>query len=247
MRFSIVFLLSFFAALPCVAAAQTTAAAPVRHLVYNFTYGTNGDLEAHGSNGYASDTHEGAGDSRTYHSSIGDKGTITVDVVREQTDHGLIVSVSEQAEQTRKANAATCVVYSNTTIICDPNATVNSEELTLLRFMGTAFVDPNQLDAKQHWRIDQGNGSYSTVADYTITSNKDGILAIDENRVVTDKTGPAPITSDVSAKINYNFNKLLPTNVQEYVTRRENQGMGSVMTTTVQTTLDLVSDSMAKS
>ena len=225
--------------------AQTPA--PERHLVYNFTYGSTGDLETHGSNGYASDTHSGSGATRDYRGSISDKGTITVDVVREQPDKGLIVSISEQAEQTRKADPATCVVYGNTTIICDSSKTVNSEEMTLLRFLGTTFVDPNQIDANRHWKIDQSNSEQALTADYTISRNADGIMSIDESRQVKYYGGASPQTNDISSKIQYDFNRLIPTSVSEFVTRRESQGPGQYMTTTIQTTLNLVSDSMAKS
>jgi len=50
----------------------------------------------------------------------GDQGTIAVDVIREQPDHGLVVSVSENAQHDRSAPAATCVVYRQHTAICDP-------------------------------------------------------------------------------------------------------------------------------
>ena len=228
------------------AARADAAAAPERRLVYSFTYGTNSDLEVHGSNGYASDTHSGSGSSRDYVGTIQDKGTITVDVLREQPDTGLVVNVSEQAEQTRKADVATCVVYGNTNIICDPYKTVNSEEYTLLRFLGTRFIDPNQIDAKQHWRIDQGSSGSSMVADYTIRTNAAGVMTIDETRTIKNTGGASPSDSDVSAKLVYDYNRLAPTSVDEYVTQRLHPSSGQVQTITIQTSLKMVSDSMAK-
>ena len=71
--------------------------------------------------------------------------------MRQQNDGGLIVRISEQGEAIRRAPPATCVVYGNTQVICDPDKTVYPEEYTLLRFLGPKFVDPTQLDANRHW------------------------------------------------------------------------------------------------
>jgi hypothetical protein len=232
-------------AAPLAAEADATpAAAPVRHLVYAFTYNSQGDMESHGTNGYASDTRSGAGDTRDYKGSVVDRGTITVDVLHEQPDKGLVVRISEQGEESRKADPATCVVYGSTSFICDPNATVNSEEYTLLRFLGSTFVDPAQLDEKQHWKIDESNDQVSTVADYTIKSNANGMMTIDEARVVKQH-GAGTQTTDISAKIGYDYSHLIPITVDEYVTQRQ-AGMGQQMTTTITTTLKLSSDSMNK-
>ena len=55
------------------------------------------------------------------------------------------------------------------------------------------------------------------------------------------------VTTDVQAKIGYDCNRSLPTSVEEYVTQRNDHGMNGTSTTTYQTTLQLVSDTMAKS
>ena len=99
-----------------------------------------------------------------------DKGTMTVHVGKEQ-DGGLVVNISEAGQQTRRAPAATCVVYGNTRVICDPNKTVYTEEYTLLRFLGAKFVDPNQLDANKHWAVTGlSNPSLTVTADYASTA-----------------------------------------------------------------------------
>ena len=84
-----------------------------------------------------------------YGGRLDDKGTMTVQIIGKQPDGGLIVNISEIGQNTRRAPAATCVVYGNTRVICDPNKTVYTEEYTLLRFLGLNFVDPSQLDAEQ--------------------------------------------------------------------------------------------------
>jgi hypothetical protein len=186
----------------------------------------------------------GAAYRQEYEAKLGDKGTITVDVVKEHKDSGLTVSVSEQGQQTRSALPVICAVYGDTvTIVCEPNKTVNSEELTLLRFLGTTFVDPAKIDAKQHWTVDISNSSVWTLADFTIEHNDNGRMKIDESRVVKELNGP-PITTDVTTKIDYDANRLLPMTVREYAVQRENRAGGATMTTTIQTTLDLQTDSI---
>lgn len=238
--------------LPSTALAVTdvTTAAPQRHLVYSFTYGAQGDLTVHsdqgiGYPGQGTEATSGSGISQDYNGSMQDKGTITVDIMTEQPDTGLVVKISEQAENTRKAPPATCVVYGTTNLICDPNATINSEELTLLRFIGRNFVDPNKLDPKGHWQLDQSNAAESTTADYALAPGKNGIVSIQESRVVKD-LGGRPVTTDVNTTITYDMNRQIPTSVQEYAIRRESSSAAGLMKTTVQTSLSLVSDSLAK-
>jgi len=131
--------------LPSAAGAYTNT---VPTLVYSFTYSAKQDISAKDSANPAEDygnagafAAAGSGTSH-YSGSLTDKGTMTVGILAKQSDGGLIVSISEAGEQTRRAPAATCVVYGNTRVICDPNKTVYSEEYTLLRFLGPNFVDP---------------------------------------------------------------------------------------------------------
>ena len=219
-------------------------------LVYKFTYSANQSVTARDSN--QSESVDGAGNftgttngMSHYGGSLTDKGTITVKVTGKQPDGGLIVSVSEQGENTRKAPPATCVVYGNTNIICDPNKTVYTEEYTLLRFLGANFVDPNQLDAKKHWKIGpQGSQGETVVADYAISSNSNGNMQIGETRKIV-QSGSGKLETDIEAKIGYDFNRTVPISVDEYATQRTDSGVSGTSTTTYQTTLSLVSDSIA--
>jgi hypothetical protein len=232
-------------------AAPMTARADgtMGRLVYSFSYGSSDTTSARDSStgveevgGQNNLTYIGNG-STQYTGSLNDKGTMTVDVLRQQSDGGLVVAISEQGENTRKAPPATCVVYGNTDVICDPNKTVYSEEYTLLRFLGSNFVDPNKLDANRHWAVaPSGSG---VKADYTIVSNNAGVMQISETRSIRP-LGGGSLTTDVQTKIAYDFNRTVPTSVDEYVTQRHDNGVVGTTTKIYQTTLNLVSDSVAK-
>jgi co-chaperonin GroES (HSP10) len=233
---------------PALGVAQTPVSSPgpVRHLVYSFTWGTTNNTETHVSgmqdSGNAMGSMGGSA-SGVVNESAGtsEKGTITVDVLREQPDRGLVVSISEQARDVRSAVAATCVVFGNTTVVCDQSAKINAEELTLLRFLGANFVDPNQLDAKQHWQVSQGDNDYVTTANYTIGSNAAGIMKISEDRIVKESKSK---TNTIETQILYDFNRQIPTAITEYSIERRESGE-QYTTFKTETVLDLQSDSLA--
>ena len=239
-----------------VTAGAPPAAAPLRHLVYTFTWGSANNTEVHtsgmndGSPGNGGGTFVGspsgaagsASGMSSFNASVNDKGTITVDVLREQpNDHGLVVTVSEQAQGNRSALAATCVVFGNTDVVCDPNAKITYEELTLLRFLGSNFLDPNQLDSKQHWKVGESNGTYSVSADYTIESNANGVMKISEDRIVNPTKSE---TSTINATIGYDFNRQVPIAITEYAIERRERGE-QYTTEKTETVLSLQTDSMA--
>jgi hypothetical protein len=245
MKTSRAVLLAALLPIPALAVTTTNPAGVQRHLVYAFTYGVSTDRQMHtsGMGGSSMDPTEGSNSSGMVHFNGGssDKGTITVDVMHEQPDSGLVIVVSEQGQDTRKADPATCVVFSDTTIVCDPNKKINAEELTLLRFLGAHFVDPTNLDAKGHWHIER-DGPTSTTADYTISKNANGAMTIDEVRVVKE-TSAQPLTTNINATIGYDFNKSVPTSVTEYLIQRSEQGE-QYNTIKSETTLSLETDSM---
>jgi len=234
-------------------------------LVYKFTYSANQAIQARDASdsavGYGGTGTGGAtaGQAATtgmpsptqtngishYGGTLTDKGTMTVDIKGRQADGGLIVSISEQGENLRKAPPATCVVYGNTNVICDPNKTVYTEEYTLLRFLGANFVDPNQIDPNKHWRIGPSTSQGQTVqADYSIASNSGGNMQIGETRKIV-MTGAGKLETDIEAKVGYDYNRTVPMSVDEYATQRTDAGLSGNSTTTYQTTLSLVSDSLA--
>lgn len=242
------------AAILSATSALGRADTPGDQLVYAFTYGSEQNITArdavdnvekmNSESGYL-DLGDTNGISH-YHGSLSDQGTMTVQIVRKQSDGGLIVSISEAGQNTRRAPAATCVVYGNTSVICDPNKTVYPEEYTLLRFLGPNFVDPSQLDASRHWAISQPSGNGDTVtAAYTINSNSNGAMRISETRTIRPAIKSA-VETDIATKIGYDFTRTVPTSVDEYTMQRQENGTTGSTKTIYQTTLNLVSDTMAK-
>ncbi len=235
-------------------ALSVTSSPQVRHLVYSFSWGTTNTTEVHTSGMASTGNPGGAGGMSDHGSASGmtsssggtsDRGTITVDVVRQQPDNGLVVNISEQAIEHRSAPAATCVVYGDLTVVCDPNKKINEEELALLRFLGSNFVDPNSLDANRHWQRVQSGASTTTTSDFTIAKNANGVMTIDETRV-EKAAGSRPLTSDITGTVVYDFNRTLPTSVTEASTMRSEQGE-QYQTVQEETTLQLQSDSSAHS
>ena len=208
---------------------------PLRHLVYSFTFDSK-------QNGTVPND-PGTSGARTYNGDVNDSGTIAVDVMREGSDRGLVVVVSEQAKYSRSADPATCAVYGNTDVACEAGKKVNTEEYALLRFLGANFVDPNKVDANGQWSVSETTGTVKMTAQYTINTNDNGALAIGETRHVED-TSQGSTTFDAQTKLNYNGPKQVPTSVDEYATERKNGGVTGIYTTVYQTTLSLASDSL---
>jgi hypothetical protein len=229
------------------------AVAQKGELVYDFTYSANQNITSRDAvdNAEPIDTLTGTLQGGTngmshYGGTLTDKGTITVDLVKEQPDGAMVVMISEQGQNVRRAPPAECVVYGNTHVICDSSKTVYTEEYTLLRFLGGNFVDPSQLDAAKHWQIVQNNGDGMAVsADYTINSNNNGVMKIGESRKVKDQ-GAGHLTTNIETSIGYDFSRLVPTSVEEYATQRTDAGIKGNSTTTYQTTLNLITDTIAK-
>lgn len=241
----------------CVAIVVVLCALPIAgravtatsELVYNFTYSTNQSITARdsvnnvepilvGSSGTSGMSHYGG--------TLTEKGTITVDFVKRQPDGAVVVTISEQGQNIRRAPPAECVVYGNTHVICDPSKTVYTEEYTLLRFMGANFVDPSQLDSSKHWQIVQNSGDGEDLsADYTIDGSSSGTMQIGEERKIKDE-GAGHLTTNVETKIRYDSARLIPISVDEYATQHADSGIKGTSTTTYQTTLDLASGTVAK-
>jgi hypothetical protein len=241
------FIVLAFALAPAAARAVVQAGqpSPAHHLVYSFTWGATTNLEMHTS-GFAEDAINAptSGQPSGITDTTGgtdDRGTITVDVRGQQPDQGLVVDVSEQAQGRRSAPAATCVVFGNTTVICEAGKRINAEELTLLRFLGSNFLDATQLDSKQHWQVVNNGGDFSTTSDYTITHNDNGAMTIDEIREVKD-SGARPLTTMINSTIGYDSTRKIPVTISELsVERRESSEQ--YQTVKAQTFLRLESDS----
>jgi len=232
----------FGIACAAVAAAPAPAAPLPRHVVYAFTWGTQSDMQVHSSgvdSGPGANNGSGVSD---FTGGLGDQGTITVDLVSQQPDKSVVIKVSEQAQKTRSASAATCVVYPTTGVICDPNATVNPEEMTLIRFLAPTFVDPGSIDAKQHWAVRNATPEYSLTAEYSIAKNADGVMTIAEQREIKEQQAGV-VTTNISTTIGYDFNRSIPLAIDEYSIQRSQGGAGQYQTVKTQTVLHLTADS----
>jgi hypothetical protein len=241
-------LVASFSALTGVARADTT---PGTTLVYHFSYSATQNISARdsassaeGTDANGNPTVNGTGMSH-YGGTLTDKGTMTVNIVKKQADGALVVMISEQGDSIRRASPAECVVYGNTHVICDPNKTVYTEEYTLLRFLASNFVDPSELDSNKHWQIVQDVNNDHVTADYIIDSNNNGAMQIAEKRTITE-SGPGRLTTDINTKIGYDFTRTVPTTVDEYAQQYTDAGIRGSQRTIYQTTLQLVSDTTAK-
>ena len=211
-------------------------------LVYAFSYSQAQDVYGRDSQNPAEAIDPGdrlgSGTSH-YHGALNDKGTMTLQLLHQQPDGAVVLTISEQGENVRRAPPAECVVYANTNVICDPNKTVYPEEYTLLRFFGRNFVDPSRLDANNHWAIKEDGGGLEVHADYVVTSTSDGKMQITETRAIR-KAAAGSLTTNIQTKIGYDFTQSLPTSIDEYVTQRRDNGVSGTTTTIYQTTLTLV-------
>lgn len=232
------------AATAALLSSQAPAGAVVtkNQLAYAFSYSSVQDAYARDSKNPAEPIDPadriGSGISH-YHAALNDRGTMTVQMGHQENDGGLIVAISEQGENTRRAPLATCVVYANTQTICDPNKTVYPEEYTLLRFLARNFVDPTHLDAHRSWTVTLSSPTLDVQADYRINGVSNGIMQIAENRRIR-VVGSGNQTVDVQTKISYDFARSIPSSIDEYVTQRLDNGVGGTTTTVYQTTLTLL-------
>ncbi len=225
-----------FAVLGSAASADTPASK--RHLVYSFNVGiTNDTREA--TSAIAAVTGRSNSGQASYNGMASDKGEITVDISGVEPDGGLVLTVSETARTNRSAAPVTCVVYSNTNVLCG-SGQVNPEETAIIRTLSPKFFDPSALDAKRHWHIEGGNGSVEM--DFTVTPQSNGMLTIDGERKETIG-GANRGTVSASAKYVYDSAKYMPQSLTEYTTIRQETGPGQFANITTDITAQLVSDS----
>ena len=61
-------------------------------------------------------------------------------------------------------------------------------------------------------------------ADYSIASNNGGNMQIGETRKIVT-TGSGKLETDIEAKVGYDYNRTVPTSVDEYATQRTDAGV----------------------
>jgi len=236
------FLVSAAVLAAALSAGQVSAAdsAPLRHLVYSFTY-TVATTDTYHTSGLGQEPSSGLAD---YNAGALDQGTITADVLQASTDGGLVVRISEQARENRSAAPATCVVYGNpASAMCDTNAKVNDEEMALLLVLGRNFIDPTEFDANRHWQRSQTAPNVTQKTDYTAGAVKDGVLDITLLRQ-TDVAGAQGYKETTNGALTYNIPLSLPVKLSQDEVLRQEQGVGQSRRSETKIVLQLVSDSM---
>jgi len=229
------YVLSALAIVVCAGVPAHAQTKSLRHLVYAFSVGQQGDQHRQNLNYGAADFSGG----------VSDKGTISVDIMGIQPDHGLVVSVSETGQNGRNAAPDTCVVFADTNTTCQNPQGINPEEISIVRLLAPHFYDPSQLDAKQHWHEGGASKDGSTSIDFTVTKDDNGIVTIAEHRAVVQK-GIGAMTLNADATIQYDVAHFVPTSVKEYSTLHKQQPTGGYFDQTSDTELTLQSDSMNK-
>lgn len=125
-------------------------------------------------------------------------------------DGALVVRFAQTADGTpaQTLPASVCWVYGDTRVSCNDPKGLSPIETELAHLLGRDFVDGNNLDAKNHWRIAGSLGASSVTDDFTVTANDNGVLAITEARETTG-TG----ASKHDAQIGYDMNRTVPLSV----------------------------------
>ncbi|MHB8147807.1 MAG: hypothetical protein ACYDGM_11200 [Vulcanimicrobiaceae bacterium] len=249
MKRLIAYVLSTLAISVCACVPVHAQTKSLRHLVYAFSVGQQGDQHdtdsASGNSGGPNGAPVTGSGSTDYNANVSDKGTISIDVMGIQPDKGLVVTVSEAGQNGRNAAADTCVVFANTSTTCQNPQGVNPEEISVIRLLAPHFYDPSQLDAKQHWHEGGASKEGSTSIDFTVTKNVNDMLTISEHRRVT-QTGIGAMTVNADSTILYDVKHFVPTSIKEYSTLHKQQPAGGYFDQTSDTELTLQSDSMNK-
>ncbi len=221
--------------------AHADAPKPLRHLVYNFTVGitTNTAVSASGIG-------TGGSGISNYGGGVMDKGTIAVDVLQAVDDKrgkALVVSVKEDARESRTAPPVSAILYGDGTVLYDPSLKLQDEERALLKYLGRNFFDASKLDANNHWQIAQSDSQGKIQDDYTVKNSKDGVLDI--NVVSTMQlSGATPMNASTTGSIVYDANKTVVKSLHLQGTDRRSEGISTYDTTHTQIDADLASDSM---
>jgi hypothetical protein len=232
------------ASLVCAVATPAFAQEqPLRHLVYSFTIGVQNDTHDTNANGRSYDssgmiTAVGTGD--TSYKGVGsDKGTIAVDVMNEEPDAGLVVKVSEDGQNTRKAAAVECVVYPTTNVVCG-SGEVFPEELAVIRTLSPKFFNPSALDAQHHWH--QGNTDAGVSLDFMAGTPAGTIVPISETDDEKVQGGQGSMLHGTDT-YSYDTAKDIPTQLKEYDTVRKQMGPGQYSNIVIDITAQLATDS----
>lgn len=229
------YVLAAFAIVVCAGVPAHAQTKSLRHLVFSFSVGQQGDQHRQNLNYGSAD----------FAGNASDKGTITADIMGIQPDHGLVVSISEAGQNGRNAAPDTCVAFADTITTCQNPQGVTPEEIAIVRLLAPHFYDPSQLDAKQHWHEGGTSKDGSTSIDFTVTKNANGMLTISEHRVVVQK-GIQAANINADSTIQYDVQHFVPTALKEYSTMRQQRPTGGYFDQNTDIEIHLQSDSMNK-
>jgi hypothetical protein len=149
-------------------------------------------------------------------------GNVTVGVLREEPDGGLVLRVTESDSTAASPKTTTCVAFGDTTVVCDPNVQTGPELPVLMALMGKRFFDPARLDSDRHWHV-QSQGSTENVADYRIVNVRGSLVDIDEDAVRSEASSNWKTLT--KAVIEYDAARSLPTSIDESTVRRSQTGI----------------------
>ncbi|MFN2449380.1 MAG: hypothetical protein ABR508_06270 [Candidatus Baltobacteraceae bacterium] len=163
----------------------------------------------------------------TNYSLGGYDGTIAVDVLALGPEKSLVLRITQSVPLAHSLDvpAGECAVYPDGQVKFDPGAVkFSTPELTLTRFLGRTFVNADAMDDKNHWAVDLATGRVNVRSDFTVTSNNNGVVSIDEKRVLKDGNDE----SDTTGRISYDIKRMVPLSIHEESV--EIYGSGSVRT-----------------
>jgi hypothetical protein len=221
-------------------APAPSASKPLRHLEYKFTDDFEGVSEYHFNGiGNGIQTSSGVGD---VSSSIGGRGTMSVDILSVTPDGALVVKISESVEnEPHPRGSYTCTVYGSTAVLCPSVPAPSDAEWVLLSYLGRQFVAGAPWDAQRHWQRKQDTPRYLLVEDFTLTdaTNDKQTLIREKKKMSLHNGGFGSQTEDVA--ITYDQTMEVPTVVHDEV-----QSVGTAGSGHGTYDFHLTSDSFAK-
>lgn len=173
-----------FALLLTLSPLVARADAPVRSVVYHFSYDSRGfsNNPSMGGGPFGGAVQEngsmGSG-SRT--------GTIRLDVIGATRDGGLVVDVTESIDRAlHDLQTDRCAVYGKSQdVVCDQNLHETPEETVLLQYVGRFFYNPSNVDANGHWHTTPQVLIYKNMQidnNYTVTKTDGNVLTVKIDR-----------------------------------------------------------------
>jgi hypothetical protein len=219
------------AALAALVPAAATAA-PIRTLVYHFSYDARNFGSAPAAGGGTVNENSGFGTSAR-------AGKLTVEIMAATGDGGLVVDVTENVDRAdRPMQKIRCAIYGKTVdAICDQGVGATDEQQTLLEYLGRFFYDPTLLDDKGHWHTTTMiKGATVVDDDFTVEKTDGSLLTIKIDR----KAVGNGVKESRSGTMLYNADLVVPMTIHQEMASQDSGDQGDQ-----NVDLKLLSDSMA--